>query len=106
MFTLDDDFLASLGLAAMPPDEKKEFLQYIYDQLEYRVGIELSKGLSNAQLEEFEELMEEENQAKALQWLEANCPGYREVVARELEKIKQDILDNKDILIEDEQAAA
>lgn len=100
MFTLDEDFLSSLGLATMPPEEKKEFLQYVYDKLEYQVGIELSRSLTDAQLEEFEELMEDENQAKALQWLEKNCPHYKQVVAAELKKIKQEIIENKDKLVE------
>lgn len=104
MFKLDDDFLASLGLATMPPQEKKDFLQHIYDELEYRVGAELSKGLSDEQLEEFEELMEEDDQTRALHWLEVNCPNYKEVVAAELEKIKQEILANRDRLVEDEAA--
>lgn len=99
MIQLDDDFLASLGLAGMPDDDKKAFLEHIYSELELRVGTELSKALTSLQLRQFEEIMLENNQAKAVQWLETNCPNYKQVVAEELEKLKQEIISNKDVLL-------
>ena len=50
MFQLDDKFLADIGLDSMPEDQKKPFIQHIYNELELRVGTRLSEGMSEAQL--------------------------------------------------------
>lgn len=99
MFQLDENFLASLGLGTMLAEEKKAFLDYIYEELELRVGTELSKDLSDEQLEHFEKLIDSDNQDAALQWLEQYCPNYKEVVKQELEKLKEDIIASKDRLL-------
>lgn len=99
MFQLDDNFLKDLGLADLPADEKDAFLLHLYEELELRVGVELSKTLSEAQLVEFERLIEKDNPTDALEWLETNCPNYKQVVDQELEKLKQEIIANRDILL-------
>lgn len=58
MFQLDDQFLQDIGLADLPEEQKKPFLQHVYDQLEYRVGVRLSEGMTDAQLEEFEAIID------------------------------------------------
>jgi len=58
MFQLDDQFLQDIGLADLPEEQRKPFLQHVYDQLEYRVGVRLSEGMSDAQLEEFEAIID------------------------------------------------
>lgn len=137
MFQLDDKFLADVGLAGLPEDQKKPFLQHTYDQLEYQVGIRLSEGMSDAQLEEFESIIDRKQdiiaswlsthapnyqneevfqrlmqasnlsaddpglraEYAATKWLEVNRPDYRDVVARTLEEIKQEIVKNKDAIL-------
>lgn len=91
MFKLDDDFLAQLGLAALPAEDKKKMLAHIYETLELRVGMRLAQNMSDAQLDEFEKLMDANDEAGALTWLETNVPNYKEVVAEELEKLKSEI---------------
>jgi len=137
MFQLDDQFLSDIGLAMMPEEQKKPFLQHTYDQLEYKVGIRLSEGMTDAQLEEFESIIDRKDDVisawlnqyapnyyneevfqrlqqssgldindpalradyAATKWLEVNRPDYRDVVAKTLEEIKQEILQNKDAII-------
>lgn len=137
MFQLDDQFLEDVGLGALPDEQKKPFLQHTYDQLEYKVGIRLSEGMSDEQLEEFESIIdrkedvianwltthapdyENEEVYKRLQqasglpagdaglraefaatkWLEVNRPDYRDVVAKTLDEIKQEIIANKDAIL-------
>ncbi|MEK7153279.1 MAG: DUF5663 domain-containing protein [Patescibacteria group bacterium] len=91
MIKLDDNLLQELGLGALPPDEKKKMLAHIYETLEMRVGMELAKQMSDAQLNEFEEFINRNDEAGALRWLEANFPNYKEVVAAEFEKLKLEI---------------
>lgn len=143
MFQLDDQFLADIGLAELPEEQKKPFLQHVYDQLEYRVGVRLSEGMSDAQLEEFEAIIDKKQevidawltqyapnyasdelftkiqQAAAAQgvaaddpnapalkseyaatkWLEVNRPDYRDVVAKTLEELKQEIAQSRDAIL-------
>lgn len=138
MFQLDDQFLADIGLADLPEEQKKPFLQHIYDQLEYRVGVRLSEGMSDAQLEEFEaiidrkedvisgwiqnhapgyaadEMFQKIQQASGLaadnpalkaeyaatKWLEVNRPDYRDVVAKTLDELKNEINQNRDAILD------
>jgi hypothetical protein len=137
MFQLDDKFLEDVGLAGLPEDQKKPFLQHTYDQLEYKVGIRLSEGMSDEQLQEFESIIDRKQDVitqwiatyapdyqneevfqrlaqatnlpatdpglvaeyAATKWLEVNRPDYRDVVARTLEEIKKEILQNKDAIL-------
>lgn len=77
MFQLDDKFLADIGLNDLPEDQKKPFLEHIYSELELRVGTKLSDGLSDAQLEEFEKIIDRD-EAKITEWLAANAPDYQQ----------------------------
>lgn len=100
MFKLDDNLLRELGLGGLPPQEKNRMLQHIYETLEMRVGMRLAEGMSNQQLDEFEQLMplptdtqeaRQQKEADALKWLETNFPNYKQVVADELEKLKTEV---------------
>lgn len=75
MFRLDDQFLQDIGLGNLPEEQKKPFLQHIYSELELRVGTRLSDGLSDAQLEEFEQIIDRK-QDKIMSWLADHAPQY------------------------------
>jgi hypothetical protein len=91
MIKLDDDLLQELGLAALPPEEKKKLLAHIYETLEMRVGMKLAEQMSDAQLTEFEQFIDRNDEAGALRWLESNFPNYKDVVAAEFENLKREI---------------
>lgn len=76
MFQLDENFLVQVGLGDMPKDQIKPFLQHIYEELELRVGTRLSDGLSDAQLEEFEAIIDRKMDVIE-SWLGANAPEYK-----------------------------
>ncbi len=99
MFQLDDNFLQSVGLGNMPADQKDAFLEHLYEELELRVGTRLSEGMSDEQLAAFEKLIDANDEAGALTWLETNRPDYKQVVAEELEKLRQEVAANKDKLL-------
>lgn len=58
MFKFDDSFLKSVGLADLPEAQRGAFLEYAQDQLEIRIGDEMSKKLSDDQLNEFERIID------------------------------------------------
>ncbi len=99
MFQFDNNFLISLGLGAMPDDQKESFLEFIKQELEFRVGTRLSDGVPRETLEEFEAFIESEDSTGAMQWLDTHKPEYKQVVMEELDKLKQEIIAGKDKLL-------
>lgn len=75
MFQLDDKFLEDVGLNELPEEQKKAFLQHIYDELELRVGTKLSDGMSDEQLEEFESIIDRKDDVISA-WLNKYVPDY------------------------------
>ncbi len=75
MFQLDDKFLEEIGLNSMPEEQKKPFLQHIYDELELRVGTKLSDGMSDEQLSEFESIIDRKEDV-IVEWLEKHAAEY------------------------------
>ena len=137
MFQIDDNFLQDVGLETLPEEQRKPFLQYVYDQLEYRVGVNLSEGLTDEQLEEFSDIADNKQEVvfswlsthvpnytqdelfqriqtvskldvsspallgeyASTKWLEINRPDYRDVVAKTLDALKQEIVQNRDAIL-------
>ena len=77
MFQLNDEFLKELGLDQLPEDQRKPFLDHIYSELELRVGERLSQGMSDAQLDEFANIIDKVSGAVDT-FLEKNAPNYLE----------------------------
>lgn len=91
MIKLDDDLLKELGLGSLPAEDKKKLLAHIYETLEMRVGMKLAEQMSDAQLTEFEQFIDRNDEAGALRWLETNFPNYKDVVASEFEVLKREV---------------
>ena len=75
MFKFDNRFLDSVGLADLPDSQREAFLQYAQDQLEVRIGEKMSEGLSEEQLDEFERIIDND-QETVQKWL-ANAGDYK-----------------------------
>lgn len=99
MLKLDHNLLDQLGLGSLSQDDKDSLLSHLYEQLELRVGTVIARQLSDEQLDEFEKLIDNDQQEEALQWLQANYPDYKKVVASELEKLTQELKANKDQIL-------
>ena len=92
----DEKFLQEMGLSAMPEEQKQQFLAYIQEELEVRIGERISRGLTEFQLNEFDAITD---QAEATKWLEKNRPDYREIVNRTINEMKEEIRANRNRLI-------
>lgn len=92
----DEKFLQEMGLSAMPEDQKQKFLDYVQEELEVRIGERISKGLTEVQLNEFDMITDPR---EAANWLEKNRPDYREIVARTIVEMKQEIRANRAKLV-------
>lgn len=102
---LDNNLLDEIGLSALPPEEKKKMLAHIYETLEMRVGVRLAEQMSDQQLDEFESFINNNDEAGALRWLETTFPSYKEVVADEFEKLKNEIRQVAPQIVVESQAA-
>lgn len=91
MFQLDDNLLRELGLGDLPAEEKNKMLAHIYETLELRVGMTLAEKMTDAQLDEFEGYIDRNDEDGALKWLETNFPNYKDTVADELSKLKEEV---------------
>jgi hypothetical protein len=75
MFKLDNKFLEDLGLGALPDEQKQAFLKHIYSELESRVGVKLTEGMTDAMLDEFAYFVDKD-EAKMREWFATNLPEY------------------------------
>jgi hypothetical protein len=88
---IDENLLSQLGLGDLPQAEKSGLLKHIYETLEMRVGMRLADQMSNEQLDEFEQYFNAQDDAGAFKWLESNFPNYKDIVADEFEKLKNEV---------------
>lgn len=77
MFQLDDNFLEEVGLGELPVEQRKEFLEHVYSQLELRVGTRLSEGLSEVQISEFEAFVDRDKE-RVEAWVNQHQPNYKD----------------------------
>lgn len=91
MIRIDDSLLEEIGLISLPKPDRDQMLRQIYETLEMRVGMRLAERMTDQQLDEFERFIDTNDEAGALKWLESNFPDYKQVVADELNKLKEEI---------------
>lgn len=91
MYSLDREYLATVGLGELPEAESAELLRRIYDELQLRVGMQIAQTLNEDQLDEFDVLLKATDQGAALSWLERNAPEYQVVVAAQLEEVTDEL---------------
>lgn len=58
----DDNFLNEVGMGHLSDIEKQAFLEHARDELEVRVGERMIKGLTQEQVQEFEGIMNNDQQ--------------------------------------------
>ena len=57
MIKIDNDFLEEVGLEEMSAEQKRSFIRHTQEELEVRIGEEMSKGMTVEQLAEFDGIM-------------------------------------------------
>jgi hypothetical protein len=88
---IDNQLLVELGLGELSDEAKASLLKHLVDELEMNVGTVIASQLNEDQIQEFEKLIDANDQPKALAWLQANYPDYKRVVQAELTKLKDEI---------------
>ena len=75
MYKFNDAFLEQVGLSSMPEAQKAGFLEYAQDQYETRIGDKMSENLSEAQLDEFGKIAD--NDPETIQRLLNEAGDYK-----------------------------
>ena len=96
---LDEQFLADLGIADLPEEEKRPLVEGLEEQIQNRISLKMAGELSDEKLVELADLSEgasgDEVVAAQRKWLEENVPGYQEMVLATVEEVKEEILAQK-----------
>lgn len=77
--------LFAAGVRGLEHHELEELAAHVYNDLELAVGQELSAGLSDATMLEFERLCDADDEPGIMAWFAANRPDYREIATRHRE---------------------
>lgn len=91
MINPDDQLLSVPGLPNLPPEHRNLLLKAMYQELEIRVGTVIARQMTDRQLDEFETYVRNRDAAGAFAWLERTFPKYRDIVAGELEKLRNEL---------------
>lgn len=86
---LDSHELSLLGLYFETDWEADLFAAIIREELEVRVGVAISKTVGSPKIEEFDQCLTAEEHC---QWLEQNCPDYKEIVINEKCELEWEII--------------
>jgi len=77
--------IAKAGCSPIPSDQlTRIWKEVLYPELELRVGLKLTHGMSDAKLGEFEALVDAGDDDAPGAWLEKNVSNYPEIVATEI----------------------
>lgn len=93
---IDEQFMEEVGLGAMPPDEKQAFMQHAEEELEVRVGQAVGADLTDAQVEEFDQITD---LAAAAEWLSQNAPNFRQIAEEVFKKFKQELISERNNIL-------
>lgn len=96
MELIDDTFLREVGLFSMPDEQREQFLQFVEEELEVRIGEKISDGVAPEKLKEFE--LAESNEV-ALAWLAENKPNFKEIIDETILELKTEIVKNRDKIL-------
>ena len=91
MIQLDAKLLESIGLSELDDAAKRRILAKLYDALQLVVGRRLATGLSDSELEDFEEIIESGDDNLATQWLSIHRSDYRSVVRESLDYLLDEL---------------
>ncbi len=93
---IDEEFMEEVGLGAMPPDEKQAFMQHAEEELEVRVGQAVGADLTDAQMDEFDQITD---LSRAAEWLEQNAPNFRETAEHVFKNFKQELISERNSIL-------
>lgn len=81
------DALRAAGASELDETVLRDLEKTIYDELEWRVGSDLAARCTEQQLDEFEALIDVDDDEGIHRFMTTNLPDYRDVVDRHLTRL-------------------
>ena len=88
---LDAKGLRNLGIDFNIEDEMDRFATLIRDEMEMRVGDEMTRVMTQKQINDFESIMGNDSLAQ-VEWIRENCPEHREICERVMNELREELL--------------
>lgn len=88
---LDANGLRNLGIDFNSEEEIDMFTALIRDEMEMRVGDEMTRVMTPKQINDFENIMGNNSQAQ-VEWIRENCPEHREICERVKKELREELL--------------
>ena len=91
---LDSKELADIGIIFRVSEETTVFTEAVREELEIRIGEEISQNLTDQQILEYERLessRQSDNTERIQHWIDKNCPDFRNVVMNKYKELRQEI---------------
>ena len=88
---INEHYLSSIGIRFKTKEETQAFAEIVQSELEIRIGTKIASRLSDEQLDEFDMCIESDD---AREWLEENCPDFRDIVDNETERMEEELISN------------
>lgn len=95
--TIDAEELQNLGINFRTDEEMCLFAEVIREHLEVRVGQEITSRMSQKQINEFDNGVM--SPRETAEWLETNCPEYKEICKKVRNEIKDELLKYKNDIL-------
>jgi len=76
MFKLDDNFWESIGGNGFSAEQRREFEAEVKGEVELRIGSEISRDMTRAQLDEFDKIIDDDGSFNEW-WLRQHHPDYK-----------------------------
>jgi hypothetical protein len=90
MIKIDEQLLVELGIHTGSELDNRS-IENISSMLETNVSLRMLNELGEEKVDELSKLIDEADEEAANKWLEANYPGYQEIIKEEFQLIKKDI---------------
>lgn len=91
--TMND--LQAVGIT-VKDNEVDALLEHLNNQLEERVGVEITEELNDEQLEKFVEVQDSDDGKVLGEWLNENVPELKEIVKDEIDILLGELAENAD----------
>ena len=92
---INEYYLASIGIRFKTKEETQAFAEMVQSELEISIGTKIASRLSDEQLDEFDMCIESDD---AREWLEENCPDFRDIVDNETERMEEELISNRSMI--------
>jgi hypothetical protein len=88
----DDEFFASIGLDEASDEKKQALAEQLAELIQNRIALRLGESLSDEQADHFAELIDQDKEELAFDYLEEVFPEYPQVLQEEIDRARGELV--------------